>query len=94
VRIFEYQKTFLHAKTLVIDDSWSSIGTNNFNNRSLSLNDELTVSTSDEIIATQLANHFLDDLAVSDELDFEGWSDRPRGKRAVEVVTALAKREL
>lgn len=94
VRIFEYQKTYLHAKTLVIDDSWATIGTNNFNNRSLSLNDELTMSTSDESITTQLANHFLDDLAVSEELDLEGWSDRPRGKRAVELVTALAKREL
>lgn len=94
VRIFEYQKTYLHAKTLVIDDSWSSVGTNNFNNRSLSLNDELTVSISDESTTTQLANHFLEDLAVSNELDLEGWSDRPRGKRAVELVAALAKREL
>lgn len=94
VRIFEYQKTYLHAKTLVVDDSWTSIGTNNFNNRSFSLNDELTVSISDKSIATQLANHFLDDLGVSNELDYKDWSDRPRGKRAVELVAALAKREL
>lgn len=51
------------------DDSWASIGTNNFNNRSLALNDELTLSTSDEAVTTELANHFLDNLAVSNELD-------------------------
>ncbi|MGH3916689.1 MAG: phospholipase D-like domain-containing protein [Pseudonocardiaceae bacterium] len=94
VRIFEYQQTYLHAKTLVVDDSWASIGTNNFNNRSLALNDEITLSTSDEAVATELANHFLDDLAVSNELDRGGWSDRSPAKRALELVTALAKREL
>jgi cardiolipin synthase A/B len=94
VRIFEYQRTYLHAKTLVVDDSWASIGTNNFNNRSLALNDELTLSTSDETVTAELANHFLDDLALSNELDRKGWSDRSPGKRALELVTALAKREL
>lgn len=94
VRIFEYQQTYMHAKTLVVDDSWSSIGTNNFNNRSLALNDEITLSTSDEAVTTELANHFLDDLAVSIELDRKGWSGRSPAKRALELVTALAKREL
>lgn len=94
VRIFEYQQTYLHAKTLIVDDSWASIGTNNFNNRSLALNDELTLSTSDETVTTELANHFLDDLAVSHELGRKDWSDRSPGKRALELVTALAKREL
>ncbi len=94
VRIFEYQQTYMHAKTLVIDDSWTSIGTNNFNNRSLALNDEITLSTSDESVTTELANHFLDDLAVSHELDRNTWSDRSLAKRALERVTALVKREL
>ncbi|MGH8900340.1 MAG: phospholipase D-like domain-containing protein [Egibacteraceae bacterium] len=94
VRVFEYQKTYLHAKTLVVDDSWASIGTNNFNNRSFVLNDEITVSIPDKPIATQLINHFLDDLTVSNELSYKDWSNRPRGKRAVERMTALAKREL
>jgi cardiolipin synthase len=94
VRIFAYQRTYLHAKTLVVDDSWVSTGTNNFNNRSLALNDELTLSTSDETVTAELANHFFDDLSLSNELDRKGWSDRSLGKRALELVTALAKREL
>ncbi|MGH8886565.1 MAG: phospholipase D-like domain-containing protein [Egibacteraceae bacterium] len=94
VRIFEYQKTFLHAKTLVIDDSWATVGTNNFNNRSFALNDEITLSTWDKSIAAELADHFLDDLDASIELDLEGWSKRPLAKRLVERATALIKREL
>jgi phosphatidylserine/phosphatidylglycerophosphate/cardiolipin synthase-like enzyme len=58
------------------------------------LNDELTLSTSDETVTAELANHFLDDLALSNELDRKGWSDRSPGKRALELVTALEKREL
>jgi cardiolipin synthase A/B len=94
VRIFEYQKTFLHAKTLVIDDSWVTIGTNNFNNRSFMLNDEITVSVWDNDSAAELARHFLDDLDASIELDLEGWLKRPLAKRLYERATALIKREL
>ena len=43
VRIFEYQPTMLHAKTLVVDGAWSSVGSVNFDNRSFQLNDEATL---------------------------------------------------
>ena len=38
VRIYEYQPVMVHAKTFVVDGLWSSIGTLNFDNRSLALN--------------------------------------------------------
>jgi len=39
VRIFEYQPTMLHAKSLVVDGAWASVGTVNFDNRSFQLHD-------------------------------------------------------
>ena len=39
--IYEYQPTMMHAKSLVVDSVWSIIGSSNFDNRSLELNDEL-----------------------------------------------------
>ena len=36
-RIFEYQPTMLHAKSLVVDDAWASVGWVNFDNRSFQL---------------------------------------------------------
>src|ERR1700682_5545971 len=40
VRIYEYQPTMMHAKSMVVDGMWSDIGSMNFDNRSLSFNDE------------------------------------------------------
>lgn len=38
VRIYEYQPAYLHAKTVVIDRRWVSIGSVNIDNRSFALN--------------------------------------------------------
>lgn len=81
----------LHAKTLLVDGAWASIGSNNFSNRSLALNSELSFSLSDERIVAQLEQHFQRDLAVSDEFDRERWTNRPMRKRAVERATSLVR---
>lgn len=91
VRIFEYQKTMLHAKTLLVDAAWASVGSNNFSNRSLALNSELAFSLSDERIVAQLEEHFHDDLTDSEEFDLAAWRNRPRRRRAVERVTTLVR---
>ena len=43
VRVYEWRPTTLHAKTFVIDGEWATIGSMNFDNRSLALNDEATL---------------------------------------------------
>ncbi len=91
VRIFEYQQTMLHAKMLLIDGTWASVGSNNFSNRSLALNSELSFSLSDERLVAELEQHFRDDLKVSNEFDLARWNSRPRRKRAVEGMTALVR---
>ena len=91
VRIFEYQQTMLHAKTLLVDGAWASIGSNNFSNRSLALNSELSFSLSDERLVAQLEQHFQHDLAVSNEIDLQRWTNRPLRKRAVERATSLVR---
>jgi cardiolipin synthase len=91
VRIFEYQRTMLHAKTLMVDGAWASIGSNNFTNRSMALNSELAFSLSDERIVTELEEHFQDDLQASEEFDLKSWRNRPLRKRAVERATSLLR---
>jgi cardiolipin synthase len=46
-RIYEWQPTTLHAKTFVIDGVWCSVGTMNFDNRSLTLNEEVSLAIHD-----------------------------------------------
>jgi cardiolipin synthase len=71
VKIYEYEGALLHAKTLVVDDRWVSIGSANLDNRSFALNNELNVVLLDRGIATQLVRVFHQDLkytrAVNDD---------------------------
>jgi cardiolipin synthase A/B len=43
VRVYEWQPSTLHAKTFVVESEWATIGSMNFDNRSLALNDEATL---------------------------------------------------
>jgi cardiolipin synthase len=39
----EFQAALLHAKTMVVDGTWATIGSTNFDNRSFAVNDELNL---------------------------------------------------
>ena len=93
-RIFEYQPTMLHAKSLVVDGVWSSVGTVNFDNRSFQLHDEITLCVWDSHFAGKLTEAFEDDLRRSDEIEPERWSGRGPRRRAAEVAMRVARREL
>ena len=68
VRLFEYQPTMLHAKSLVIDGCWSSVGTVNFDNRSFQLHDEVMLGVWDSHFADLLTEQFEQDIERSDEI--------------------------
>jgi hypothetical protein len=59
VRIYEWQPTELHAKTFVADGEWSAIGSMNFDNRSMALNDESTLMVLDRGLGAQMIGLFL-----------------------------------
>ncbi|MGH9151224.1 MAG: phospholipase D-like domain-containing protein [Acidimicrobiales bacterium] len=91
VRIFEYQRTMLHAKTLVVDEEWANIGSSNFDHRSFALDAELNVAIQDRGVAAEIAGHFLDDLEAAEEWDLERWRARPLHARAYEYLGELAR---
>lgn len=93
VRIFEYQPTMLHAKVLIAD-TWANIGSSNLDHRSLGLDDELNVSVRDPGVVAELAGHFVDDVAVSEEFDLRRWKDRSLARRAVESASDLVRQSL
>jgi cardiolipin synthase A/B len=94
VRVFEYQRTMLHAKVLVVDDRWSTIGSVNFDNRSFALNDELNISFHDPSLVEVLEKHFIGDLDDAVELEAGAWRRRPSRLRVREAASALVRREL
>ena len=68
VRLWEYEPTMLHAKTLCLDGAWSCVGSANFDNRSFQLNDEATLGVSSQAFAADLTAQFARDLEVSEAM--------------------------
>ena len=54
VEIFEYQAALMHAKTMVVDGVWATVGSTNFDNRSFALNQELNLTVYDATVARRL----------------------------------------
>ncbi len=73
---YEYNRTMMHHKIMMIDGLWSTVGTSNFDNRSFSHNEESNVSVSDEGVARELIETFERDLAVCDRVTKETWQRR------------------
>jgi len=94
IEIYEYCPTMLHAKTLTVDEIWSSVGSVNFDNRSFQLHDEVTLCVQSERFAGQLHDVFESDLEDSERIEPDQWRERPITQRARENVTKYARREL
>jgi cardiolipin synthase len=94
IRIHEYQPRVLHAKTLVVDEEWSTVGTANFDYRSLFINFELNLAAECRSLNAILASQFEQDLQESIEVRKEPWSRRPWIARVAEFVGWSARRWL
>lgn len=73
VKIYEYGPAMLHAKTMVVDGEWVSIGSANLDNRSFALNNELNLAFLDGPISRQLTQTFERDLGYSQPVTREEW---------------------
>jgi cardiolipin synthase len=72
-----YQPAMYHAKTMVVDGVLVTIGSSNFDNRSFSINDEVTVSVLDRKVAAEHLRIFEDDMKHSERLTREEYESRP-----------------
>jgi cardiolipin synthase A/B len=93
VEIYEYRPALLHAKTMVIDGVWATVGSTNLDNLSFAYNDELNLIVYDRGVAQRLARVFEEDVAVSGRVTFESWKRRGLAARLLEVL-ALPIRDL
>lgn len=86
VRVFEYQPTMIHAKTLVVDGFWSAVGSMNADNRSLSFNEETVLLILNADASRTLESHFMEDLKHSREILLHEFSGRGAIERLKEAV--------
>ena len=89
VKVCLYEKGFIHAKTITIDDELAFIGTVNLDYRSFFINFEITSVIHDEILLKQMANQFHIDKENSEILTIKKWEERPWYKRAFASVCRL-----
>ena len=94
VRIYEYQPSNMHAKTLSVDGRWGSVGSMNFDNRSLAFNDETTLLVLDSTVVGTMERMFLDDLRYSREMTRDEMRTRPWWQKARDGGAALLQRIL
>jgi len=89
VEIYEYQPAMMHAKAFLVDGILSVVGSANFDNRSLELNDELNIALFDKGVAARLRADFEQDLTRSSKLELTRWRARPPHIRAREKLWSL-----
>lgn len=89
VRVFEYQAAILHAKTLVVDDLVSLVGSTNLDFRSFHFNAECNLVILDSDVGRLFAGAFEEDLARSLEITAKHWALRSFPHR---LGDALARR--
>lgn len=94
VKIYEYEPTMMHAKTMVVDGIWCSVGSMNFDNRSLSFNDESILLALDRRVGAEMNSIFMDDLKSSKEIKLDEFRKRALSGKILEWGAQKLRRVL
>lgn len=89
VEVNHYCKGMVHAKTMVVDDELSMIGTSNMDYRSFEINFEITAMIYSEEIAEEMFTIFQQDIEECETVDLEKWAKRPMLKKWKESFCRL-----
>lgn len=76
VKIYQYEKGFVHGKVFIVDNNFVSIGTANLDIRSFKLNFEVNAFIYDKEVNNSVARDFLEDLRVSREVILSEYVNR------------------
>ncbi|WP_282085410.1 cardiolipin synthase [Aquimarina algiphila] len=89
VKIYLFPKGFLHSKTVVADNTISSVGTTNLDVRSFEQNYEVNAVIYDDSFAVALKNDFLNDCSKSIRLNYDTFVLRPWHEKLKEGVAKI-----
>lgn len=89
VRVYLYEKGFIHAKTISIDSSLVFVGTVNMDTRSFFLNFEITSVIYEPSVCKKLENNFEEDKLSSRLVTAEAWESRSVIQRGFDSICRL-----
>ncbi|ALN81482.1 phospholipase D-like domain-containing protein [Lysobacter antibioticus] len=94
VEFYEYEPTMMHVKALIVDRHLVSVGSTNFDMRSLRLNDEASLNIYDSGFAERMTTVFEADLTQATPYTLAHWQDRPWTERFAEKFILPLKSQL
>jgi cardiolipin synthase A/B len=89
VKVFEYERGFMHSKIIIVDGELASIGTSNMDMRSFHLNFEVNAFLFRTKSTLKLVEEYLNDLKHSKQIDLETFQQRHIGYRLLESTARL-----
>ncbi len=89
IRVFLYKKGFIHAKLLMVDGVFSTVGSANMDTRSFDMNFEVNALIYSRKFTAQLEKAFEEDVLNSVEVDLKSWRHRPRKKKIKESLARI-----
>jgi cardiolipin synthase len=89
VKVYQYTRGMMHAKVMLVDGQWASVGSANLDNRSMHLNFELNCLFDSSAATAELEAAFLNDLRTAIQLDPAVYARRPFTGRLVENACRL-----
>ncbi|WP_257309801.1 cardiolipin synthase [Geothrix fuzhouensis] len=84
IKIYQLKASVLHAKTAVIDGTWSTVGSTNMDTRSFLHNKEINVVVMGDEFGQEMESAFQEDLKDSNQIQLETWKHRPLHQRFME----------
>jgi cardiolipin synthase A/B len=87
VKIYEYRPTMMHNKTMVVDGIYSTIGSINFDARSMNRNAEESLAFYDSKFSQRMEEMFQEDKKRCEEITYRVWKSRGAGKRFAELFS-------
>jgi cardiolipin synthase A/B len=94
VKLYDYHRTLLHQKVLVVDEIWVAVGSTNFDDRSFELNDEIALVIEDRDLARRFEEIFEEDMKHATAVDAAEWDRRPWRHKAIDFTMFLFNEQL
>jgi cardiolipin synthase len=92
VELWTLPGTMLHAKTAIVDDEFTTIGSYNLDERSWRKNLEINLAVQDQAFARHVRSWFEHDLATATRVDMADWRQRSLARRGFEWASYAMRR--
>lgn len=89
IKVYLYNAGMLHSKNMIIDDSFVTTGSANFDFRSFEHNFEANLLIYDPLVNRRMREQFFQDLTQATKLTASVWISRPRMLRMFESIVRL-----